>query len=66
MLPFLFLVALVLGIDQLSKFLVRTNFLPNESLPVIKSVFHLTYVHNPGAAFGLLAYKTPVFVAVTL
>lgn len=64
--PFLLLVALVLGIDQLSKYIIRANFQPNESLPVINSVFHLTYVNNPGAAFGLLAYKTPVFVTVTL
>ncbi|KYH32566.1 lipoprotein signal peptidase [Moorella mulderi DSM 14980] len=65
-LPFLLLAALVLGIDQLSKYIIRANFQPNESLPVINSVFHLTYVNNPGAAFGLLAYKTPVFVSVTL
>ncbi|CEP69486.1 Peptidase A8, signal peptidase II [Moorella glycerini] len=65
-LPFLLLVALVLGIDQLSKYIIRANFRPNESLPVINSVFHLTYVNNPGAAFGLLAYKTPVFIGVTL
>jgi len=40
--------------------------MPNESLPVIKSVFHITYVNNPGAAFGLLANKTPIFIGVTL
>ncbi len=66
MVPFLLLGALVLGIDQLSKYIIRTTFQPNESLPVIKSIFHLTYIHNPGAAFGILAYKTPVFVGVTL
>ncbi|MBC7325302.1 MAG: signal peptidase II [Moorella sp. (in: Bacteria)] len=64
--PFLLLVLLVLGLDQLTKYIIRTNFQPNESLPVIKSIFHLTYVNNPGAAFGLLAYKTPVFIGVTL
>ncbi|PRR70168.1 Lipoprotein signal peptidase [Moorella humiferrea] len=64
--PFLLLVALVLGLDQLTKYIVRINFQPNESLPVINSFFHLTYVNNPGAAFGLFAYKTPVFVAITV
>ncbi|WP_406678203.1 signal peptidase II [Moorella sp. ACPs] len=64
--PFLLLVALVLGLDQLSKYIIRVNFQPNESLPVINSVFHLTYINNPGAAFGLLANKTPVFVTVTV
>ncbi|BCV20912.1 signal peptidase II [Moorella sp. Hama-1] len=64
--PFLLLVALVLAVDQVSKYLIRTNFQPNESLPVIGSIFHLTYVHNPGAAFGLLAHKTQVFIGVTV
>lgn len=64
--PFLILVAVILGVDQLSKHMVRVNFQPNESLPVINSVFHLTYVNNPGAAFGLFAYKTPVFIAITV
>ncbi len=64
--PFLLLTLLVLAVDQLSKYMIRINFQPNESLPVIGSFFHLTYVHNPGAAFGLLANKTQVFVGVTV
>lgn len=64
--PFLLLVLLVIGIDQLSKYVIWINLRPNESLPVIKSVFHITYVNNPGAAFGLLADKTPFFIAVTM
>lgn len=64
--PFLLLALMVLAIDQLSKYMIRTYFRLNESLPVIRSVFHLTYVHNPGAAFGLLANNTWVFVGVTV
>ncbi|MCI6781646.1 MAG: signal peptidase II, partial [Dialister sp.] len=28
-----------------------------ESIPLISGVFHLTYIINPGAAFGILAYQ---------
>ena len=39
--------------DQLTKFLIRKNFQLGQSVPVIKNVFHLTYVANTGSAFGL-------------
>jgi len=51
---FVFLIALVIVIlDQLTKFLVRTNFKLGESIPIIKNIFHFTYVTNTGSAFGL-------------
>lgn len=37
-----------------------------ESIPVINDVFHLTYLHNPGGAFGILAYRTWFFILVAL
>jgi len=52
----------VWGIDRLVKVLVQTNFIPGETLIVIPKVFHLTYVLNPGAAFGLMAGQTWIFV----
>ncbi|WP_258359356.1 signal peptidase II [Moorella sulfitireducens (nom. illeg.)] len=64
--PFLLLVALVMGLDQLTKYIIRANLQPNESLPVIQSIFHITHVNNPGAAFGLLAHKTPLFITVAV
>ena len=36
-----------------------------ESIPIVKQVFHLTYILNPGAAFGFLAYQTNLFIIVT-
>lgn len=51
---FIFSTALIIAfLDQLTKFLVRKNFQLNESVPVIKNVFHLTYVTNTGAAFSI-------------
>jgi signal peptidase II len=56
----------VLIVDQLTKLVVRLNFLPNQSIPVIPGIFHFTYVQNPGAAFGILPYQTTFFILVTL
>jgi len=50
------------GIDRILKVLVQTNFIPGETVKVIPKVFHLTYVLNPGAAFGLMAGQTWIFV----
>ncbi|MEG6522162.1 signal peptidase II [Desulfotomaculum sp. 1211_IL3151] len=62
-----FLVLLVtLVIDQLSKYIVIKNMLLGESIPLVTGIFHLTYIQNPGAAFGMLAGKTWFFVVVTL
>ena len=42
---------LVLIIDQLSKFYIKTNFELHESVEVFKW-FHLAFVENPGMAYG--------------
>lgn len=38
---------------------------PGESIPVVPGIFHITYVRNAGAAFGLFQHQTGLFVAVT-
>lgn len=43
----------VLIFDQLTKFLIRTNFQLNDSIPIIKNILHLTYITNTGSAYGL-------------
>ena len=50
-------------LDQLSKYYVMNHFLLGESLPVIPNVFHLTYIINRGAAFGMLANQRLVLFA---
>ena len=49
----LIIVAFILFVDQVTKFLVVKNLSLHQSLPLIKGVLHLTLVHNRGAAFGL-------------
>ncbi|NLO89335.1 MAG: signal peptidase II [Clostridia bacterium] len=58
--------ATVLLLDQLSKRLIQRIIMEGESIPLIPGVFHLTLYKNPGAAFGLFAYKTKLFIVVTI
>lgn len=53
--------ALLVAIDQLVKMYVHLHFQVGESLPVIPGFFNITYVRNPGAAFGFLAQSHPDF-----
>ena len=39
--------------DQLSKYVIRTEFEQGEILPIFPKFFNLTFIYNPGAAFGL-------------
>ncbi len=57
---------LVFALDRLSKIIVQHNLNLAESLEVIPGFFHLTYILNPGAAFGILAGKTWFFVLTAL
>ena len=47
--------ALVLVLDQATKFAVLARFREGEQLPVIPGLFNLTLWYNPGAAFSFLA-----------
>ncbi|MGI1659102.1 MAG: signal peptidase II [Desulfitobacterium sp.] len=48
--------------DRVLKVLIQGNMVPGESVIVIPKIFHLTYVLNPGAAFGLLPGQSWVFI----
>ncbi len=62
---FIPLVLLVLGIDQLSKYLVRANLAPGESFPA-EGIFRITHVINRGSAFGLFPNQTVFLVLASL
>lgn len=53
-LPFLWLSAVALILDLISKWLVVSHFNLYDSIPILP-VFNLTYVRNYGAAFSFLA-----------
>ncbi|HHV63870.1 MAG TPA: signal peptidase II [Peptococcaceae bacterium] len=58
--------AIVVLVDRISKFLIQTNMELGESLEIIPGFFHLTYIQNPGAAFGMLAGKNWLFVITAI
>lgn len=43
----------IIAFDQLTKIYIHGNFQLGESVPVIQDIFHITYVRNIGAAFGI-------------
>ncbi len=53
-------------LDQTTKTVVQMLMYRGESIPVVPPVFYFTYIMNPGAAFGFLAYQTHVFIIVTV
>ncbi|BAF60000.1 lipoprotein signal peptidase [Pelotomaculum thermopropionicum SI] len=64
---FLFIIiAVVLLVDQATKAAVQMLMCQGESIPVVPPAFYLTYIMNPGAAFGLLPHKKMLFVTVTV
>ena len=54
-----------IGIDQIIKGIVRANMSVGETVPVIEDVFHITYIRNEGAAFGMLADHRWVFMSLS-
>ena len=54
----------VVILDQFSKYIVVENMALGESIPIIEEVFHLTYILNPGAAFGMFAHNRLFSIAV--
>ena len=57
---------LVLALDRLTKWYISTHMEIGQSIPVIPHVFHITYIRNPGAAFGLWASQAGLFVIITV
>ncbi len=57
---------IIFVVDQLVKHLVIGSMHLGESIPVIKGIFHITYVLNPGAAFGMLEHQRWVFILVAV
>ena len=59
----------VVALDQLVKYFIQSRMFLNESVPVIRDIFHITYIRNKGAAFGILSelpgwFRIPFFLAI--
>ena len=51
----------IVVLDQVTKTLVMHTMHLHESIPVVSGFFNLTYIRNPGAAFGMFATATSAF-----
>ena len=57
---------IIVFIDQIAKFLIKTNFQLNQTLPIINNIFHLTYIHNFGAGFGILQQQRWILAFISI
>jgi len=63
--------AILVVLDQASKWYIRRTIALYESIPIIDSLFHITYVRNSGGAFSLFAgssaaFRLPFFLLVSV
>lgn len=63
---FLLISVLSVGLDQITKLWVLHSLRLVESVPLIEGVFHLTYVENRGAAFGIFQNQRWIFIVLTI
>lgn len=63
---YILIILSLIGIDQFSKYLALNYLKGVSSIPIINDVFHLTYVENRGAAFGLFQNNQIIFVVVAM
>ena len=48
--------------DQIVKRIVSLNMKAGETIPIVQNAFHITYILNPGAAFGILENERVFFI----
>ena len=58
---FLISLSIVLS-DQVVKFFIRNSMNIGDSIAVINNIFHITYVNNYGAGFGIMQGKTSLLI----
>jgi signal peptidase II len=58
--------ALLVAVDQITKFLVVSMFLPGQRMVFGHPFLHLTYVQNTGAAFGLFKGQQALFILMSV
>ncbi|MBQ9487767.1 MAG: signal peptidase II [Selenomonadaceae bacterium] len=54
----------IIALDQYTKAQVENTMFPGETIPIIQDIFHITYVQNPGAAFGIFPYQQNIFIGL--
>lgn len=59
------LTLVLVALDQLVKYWAFTTLSVIGTIPILDSVFHLTYVENHGAAFSILQNQRWLFLIIT-
>ena len=62
--PFI-IAAFVIALDQISKYIVKTNMELGESFNLIKYILNIRYIENEGASFGILKDHRWVFMILS-
>ncbi|MEK6869253.1 MAG: signal peptidase II [Nanoarchaeota archaeon] len=57
---------IIILLDQTTKFLVKNALQLNQTLPIISNVFHLTYINNTGAGFGILKAQALILIFISV
>jgi signal peptidase II len=57
---------IIILVDQITKFLIKSNFQLNQTFPIIKDIFHLTYIQNFGAGFGILQQQQWILIFISI
>ncbi|MDO4588749.1 MAG: signal peptidase II [Fusobacterium sp.] len=63
---YIILVAILIALDQVSKYVIDKNFFEGDTLAVITNFFHITYVKNRGIAFGMFQGKLDIISVATV
>lgn len=66
LIPFFVGIFIIAILDQAAK-LFAAAFLPSlKTIPIIENIFHLTYVENTGAGFGVFSDHTWILTTLTI
>lgn len=63
---YIILVAILIALDQVSKYVIDKNFFEGDTLGAITDFFHITYVKNRGIAFGMFQGKLDIISVATV
>lgn len=64
--PILLLSLAIIIVDQWTKYYIEHTMTLGMSIPIIPDIFHITYILNAGAAFGILEHQTELLVFIAL
>ena len=57
---------LIIILDQITKYIAKSNLELNQTIPIIKNFFHITLTTNTGAGFGILKDNNSLIAFITI